>query len=267
MIKGEPQVNHNNQPVYMDAHDFTLVQRSRIIANVDKILYIGEVHEQEWLIEEVAALLGELCMNKKLSFLAVEYFNVEQQDIIDKWLRHEITFEELNSLYKQGPEGFNLAKYKPILDEARRCGTRIIGVMPPRTLARQVSRTLNIPTEYRDILDPLNVIPEYEEMITSLFPREGPMARIPVKNLLVAQSFKDSVAAAKVAEAIRLGPGAVIMGWAHVEVKGAVATRVAKLTGLNKHEYTVLGAGEGPSKVEFTKKNRGLLETDYLLIK
>lgn len=267
MIKGEPRVNHGDKPVYIDAYDFTPVERSKIVADVNKVLYVGEIHEQEWLIEELATLLGELCNNKKLSFLAVEYFNVEQQDVIDKWLRYEITFEELNSLYKQGPEGFNLVKYKPILEEARRCGARIIGVMPPRTLARQVSRTLNIPTEYRDIIDPFNIMPEYEEIITSLFPREGPMAQIPIKNLLVAQSFKDSVAAAKVAEALILGPGAVIMGWAHVEVKGAVATRVAKLTGLNKHEYTVLGSGKGPIKVEFTRKNRGLLETDYLLIK
>lgn len=267
MIKGEPRVNRSEKPVYLDARRFTTVSRTDVVSRVDKLLYIGEVHEQAWLIQEVASLLGEVCSNNKLSFLAVEYFNVEQQELVDKWLRHEISFEELYTLYKQGPEGFNLEKYRPILDVARVCGSRIIGVMPPRTLARQVTRSLEIPANYREILDPFDTLPEYEQIIKSLFPREGPMARIPLRNLLVAQSFKDSVAAATVAEALRLGPGVVIMGWAHVEVKGAVATRVARLTGMNRENYTVLGAGEGPSKIEFTRKNRSLLETDYLLIK
>lgn len=260
-------MNRYEEAVYLDAWEYNEVSEDMIISNTGKALYIGEVHEQDWLVRELSRLLRGLCHEGKLSFLAVEYFNVEQQDILDRWLEGYISFQELKDMYDKGPEGFNLNVYRPILEVAKDCGTRIVGVMPPRTIARQVSREMRVPLQYTHAPNPADMSNEYKQLLSKLFPREGPMARIPLNNLLFAQSFKDSVAASRIAEALRMGPGAVIMGWAHVEVKGAVATRTASLTGMERSDYLVLGAGVREHKIDFTRRNRRLLETDYLLVK
>lgn len=267
MVKGEPQVSSRAGPVYLDAYSFRIVPRAEIVGHPSHLYFIGEVHEREWLIREVAGLLTDLCARGRLSFLGVEYFNVEQQELVDSWLMGKISFEDLAREYEKGPEGFDLYKYRPMLETARECGARIIGVMPPRNIANMVARTGRIPEGYEGIPDPSILVREYEVLVSSLFPKQGPMARIPLRGLLLAQSFKDSVAALRVAEASRMGPGAVVMGWVHVEVKGAVATRTSRLLGLDRRDYLVLGAGEGEEKIEFTRRNRDLLETDYLLTK
>ncbi|MEB3807043.1 MAG: ChaN family lipoprotein [Desulfurococcales archaeon] len=254
-------------PRYIRLEDHAQVDRNAVVESYEKLLYIGEVHEQEWLVEEVTLLLGEACEAGKLGFLAMEHFNIEQQEILDGWLEDKLSFEELAAVYEKGPEGFNLRVYRPLMEAARDCGARVIGVMPPRDKAQIASRTGSMPWLPKGAPDPRDMSREYIELLSRLFPREGPMARIPVERLLLAQSYKDSIASWRIAEELKTGrSGMVLMGWAHVEVKGAVASRVSALSGLVKPGYRVVGARLDPGELDFYLENKGLVETDYLLL-
>ena len=232
------------------------------------LVFLGEVHERPWLVETYAGLVGEACRRGKLGFLGVEYFNYEQQRILDEWLAGERSWASLVAEYSRGPEGFNLEVYRPLLETARRCGACIIGVMPPRDKARTVTLTGAIPGLPSEAPDPRDYPSEYECVLRALFPREGPMARIPVERLVLAQSYKDSVAAWRVAEAYRrYGPGVVVMGWVHVETLGAVASRAARLLGLEPISWLVTGARESLNDAVEAARLARCLETRYLLIR
>ena len=208
------------------------------------VLFVGEVHERPWLVEELVGVLDSLCRRGLLGFLALEHFNIEQQGLLDEWARGGLSWEELVEEYSRGPEGFNLLVYKPLLEKALHCGARIAGIMVPRSMAQVVSREGRIPWLPRGAPDPkvyAGYTP-YRSLLESLFPREGPMARIPVERLVLAQSYKDSIAAWALARLAREKPGVVVMGWVHVEARGGVATRTAALVpGLR---YLVVGYRE-----------------------
>ncbi len=231
------------------------------------IIYLGEVHERPWLVETYSKVIRGLC--GQLRFLGVEYFNVDQQGLLDEWLSGKRTWRGLVEEYSRGPEGFNLDVYRPMLEAARECRVPILGVMPPRNVANRVARTGVVEDLPSGAPDPARYmgVREYRELVSSLFPRSGPMARIPVERLLLAQSYKDSVAAWRVSRAAgELGvPGVVIMGWAHVEPVGAVATRVRDTAGV---PGLVVGAREGsPDEVRGWYERWGwALETGYVVV-
>ncbi|MCE4620553.1 MAG: ChaN family lipoprotein [Desulfurococcales archaeon] len=233
-----------------------------------RIVFLGEVHERPWLVEAYARLMGEECRRGRLGFLGVEYFNYEQQGILDEWRASERSWYSLVAEYSNGPEGFSLEIYRPLLETARKCGARIIGVMPPRDKARIVTMTGSIPDLPSRAPDPGEYPSEYECLLRALFPREGPMARIPVERLVLAQSYKDSIAAWRVADAYRrYGPGVVVMGWVHVEALGGVASRAARLLGLKPIDWLVAGARETFYDAIDALRLAGCLETRYLLIR
>jgi len=215
-----------------------------IVSEAGRVVFLGEVHEREWLVGFMTGLLEALARDG-LDFLGVEWFNVEQQPLLDAWLEGSLSWQGLVEEYRKGPEGFNLDVYRPLLEAARGLGLRIVGVMPPRSLARRVSREGVIPWLPPGAPDPVEWAgrEEYRRLVSSLFPRAGPMARIPVERLLLAQSYKDSVAAWAVARAARHGRGLIVMGWVHVEPVGSVPSRVEHLLG--EAVGPVVGAREG----------------------
>jgi len=215
---------------------FVEARAGDIVSEAGRVVFLGEVHEREWLVGFMTGLLEALARDD-LDFLGVEWFNVEQQGLLDAWLEGSLSWEGLVEEYRKGPEGFNLDVYRPLLEAARGLGVRIVGVMPPRSLARRVSREGVIPWLPEGAPDPaVWAGRENRRLVSSLFPRQGPMAGIPVERLLLAQSYKDSVAAWVVAGAARRGRGLVVMGWVHVEPVGSVPSRVEAM----------LGEGVGP---------------------
>jgi len=206
---------------------------------------IGEVHEDPASIAMAREALLDACLEDPSTVLAVEYFNTKQQCLLDRWLHGETSWDELLQEYARGPEGFPLEKYRPLLEAAKSCGAPIIGVMPPRNLANQVARTGEVP-EWAASL-PASPRPEdwpgYRKALEPLFPRQGPMARIPVDRLVLAQSVKDAVAASTVASLLSRGHTVVlVMGWAHVELPGAVTDRALAIAGLPRSMSGIVGA-------------------------
>ncbi len=208
------------------------------------VVFLGEVHEREWIVSEAVSVLRALCDEGRLGFLALEHFNVEQQELLDSWLGGSMSWRELVEEYGRGPEGFNLEVYRPLLEAAASCGARIVGVMPPRDKARVVSREGRMPWLPEGAPDPAWYagFGPYRALLESLFPREGPMASIPVESLVLAQSYKDSVAAWVIARMLSRKTGMAVMGWVHVEARGGVATRLREL--VPWASYLVIGYRE-----------------------
>ena len=197
------------------------------------VLALGEEHEKTEIVAAFKKILAQRCELGLLKWVAVEYFNVKQQSLLDKWLQRRIDWKDLVREYSKGPEGFNLEVYKPILETARACNVRIVGVMPPRTEANRIARGGEPRLKPCLPIEP-SLYRGYSEDLKPLFPRSGPMARIPLEKLLLAQSYKDSLAACTVYSTLReYGAGGVlIMGWAHIEPRGSVPDRVELLSGM-----------------------------------
>ncbi len=207
----------------------------------------GEVHETPWAVRLAASLLRVVCEHGRLGWVGFEYFNIEQQALLDSWIQGSIGWSRLVEEYSEGPEGFNLEVYRPLLEQARACTSRLVALMPPRPVANSVAKSGQLPRGY-----PLEAEPQpeawarYREELEPLFPRVGPMARIPLDRLILAQSFKDSVAATVAARALtRWGRGFIVMGWAHVELPGAVVARALALSGLRESSAAVVSARRG----------------------
>jgi uncharacterized iron-regulated protein len=214
-----------------------------------RLVAFGEVHETPWAVELARRLLVEACLEGGVEWVGFEYFNTEQQGVLDAWASGAMDWRGLVDRYSRGPEGFNLEVYRPLLEAARSCAGRLVALMPPRPLANRVAKTGLIPPEAAPPVEPdPSAWPRYREALEPLFPREGPMARIPLERLLLAQSFKDSTAAGVVVEHLKRGRGFIVMGWAHVELPGAVVDRALAALGLPPEWALVVSARSGASE-------------------
>ncbi|MEB3774933.1 MAG: ChaN family lipoprotein [Desulfurococcales archaeon] len=210
------------------------------------IIYVGEVHERGWIVNCIRSLVNAL--RDRIGFIGMEHFNYTQQPLLDSWLRGSIGWGELVEEYRSGDEGFNLTIYKPLLEDARSLGIPVVGLMPPRRHASLIAHK-GLEALYQEAeppVDPGEVLREYRgyaDRFLSLIPRQGPMARLDPRRLLLAQAYKDTVMAYNALKALkRYGNGVVVTGWAHVEHNGTVPTRAKALD--PGHRYMVLTSRE-----------------------
>ncbi len=201
-------------------------------------IYLGEVHQRRWIISLSIDILERLAGMEGELYIGMEHFNIEQQDLLDAYLEGEMEWDELVEKYEEGPEGFDLEYYRPLIEWARDNNTHIYGLMPPRIYASQLVRLYmsgdkegvdRLLARYGISIDDLDAGEEYRERFLQLIPREGPMARLDPEALLLAQSFKDEVMARRIVElSRRYRAGYILTGSGHVEHKGSVPTRVVK---------------------------------------
>jgi len=252
---GELYIARTGEPVVLD--------RVVTMIRTPHIVFFGEKHEKpnviNWELRFLQALYTLASTNNAEFIVGMEHFNIEQQNVIDAYIKGEISWRDLIGIYTKGPEGFNLNYYKPVLDFARINSIEIVGLMPPRTDAKIIAKKgldQSILARYELYPDDVSRYPsEYRERLMDLFPREGPMASIDKEKLVLAQSFKDQVMAKRIAE--KLGRRTLfyaIMGSGHCEHVGSVPDRVKKLSKIN------------PSITVITTKVRGAGENDRDLI-
>ncbi len=201
-------------------------------------IYLGEVHQRRWIISLSLDILRRIMGKGGELYIGMEHFNQEQQEILEAFLEGDIEWEELVERYEEGPEGFDLEYYRPLIEWARDMGIPIYGLMPPRIYASQLVRLYmsgdkegveRLLARYGLSIDDLDAGEEYRERFLQLIPREGPMARLDPEALLLAQSFKDEVMARRIVElSRRYRAGYILTGSGHVEHKGSVPTRVVK---------------------------------------
>ena len=252
-----PRWRPGSEPVLLDTRLQTETRMEELLdcASRSRLTALGEVHNNP-LIVWVAAEILRAAASRGRVVLAVEYFNTEQQSLLDAWLDGRITWEALVDEYSRGPEGFPLETYRPLLEAARSLGVRIIGVMPPRTWANTLARGGRPPRMPRGPVDP-SLYPGYRGFLEPLFPRRGPMARIPVERLLEAQSYKDQWAAETVAQALHEAGVVLVMGWAHIEAPWGVPERAAGLAGVPGWMTCIAGSRLAGSLEELRAVLRG----------
>ncbi len=105
------------------------------------IIYFGEKHEVDQILEMQLKVLDVLCRNNPYLSVGLEMFNYEQQYLIDSYLQRKMSLEELTKEYHKGKECFNLNHYGKILDYARNNGLEVRGLIIPRQIAAMVTRT------------------------------------------------------------------------------------------------------------------------------
>ncbi len=252
-----------------------IVSRIRI----PHIVFFGETHENpsviDWELRVLQALYTLASKNNVEFIVGMEHFNIEQQDVIDAYIKGNISWRDLVDIYTEGPEGFDLDYYRSILDFARRHSIEVVGLMPPRTYAKIIAMkglSQSILAKYGFYPDDISRYPsEYRERLMDLFPREGPMAHIDEEKLVLAQSFKDQVMAKRIVE--KLGRHTLfyaIMGSGHCEHAGSVPDRVKALS-KNNPRVTVItvkvkGIGEyDKDLIDVATKNKHII-ADFLLI-
>jgi len=216
-----------------------------------ELIFLGEVHQRRWVIDLSLDILRHLGGGGG-TYIGLEHFNREQQELLDAYLEGELEWEELVREYEEGPEGFNLEYYRPLIEWGRDSGTAIYGLMPPRIYASQLVRLYmsgdtsameRLLARYGLTPEDLEAGQEYRERFLQLIPKEGPMARLDPEALLMAQSFKDEVMARRIAElSRRYRRGFILTGSGHVEHIGSVPTRVARLG--YRGGYTVITSRE-----------------------
>lgn len=251
--------------------DFRVVELRDVISKA-RILFYGEVHRVPWIIELARELIRLRYEAGLLRFVGLEYFNYRMYGLVRDWLDGRIGWDEFLSRYYMGPEKFPLEDYRPILDEVKRLGVEIIGVMPPRDEARKISRDgleaiekiVDSPVSPNEVrLD----YKGYRKRILEMIPKSGPMAMLDPEKIVMAQAYKDEVIAYKVAEAYRkLGPGMVITGYAHSEIYGSASTRLRNRGIQDYIVVTTRDAEYGEDVVE-EFKNYSPLEAGYIALK
>jgi uncharacterized iron-regulated protein len=206
------------------------------------IFFFGEIHENQSVVNWELRFLKALYMHAKETdselVVGMEHFNIEQQGLVDDYIKERIGWRELVDKYNKGPEGFNLNYYKPILDYARTHRIKVIGLMPPRTDAKIIARKgadQEVLVKYGLRRTDISMYPkEYRDRLIELFPRQGPMASIDREKLVLAQSSKDQIMAKTITE--RMNKNTLfyaIMGSGHCEHVGSVPDRVRILSEIN----------------------------------
>jgi uncharacterized iron-regulated protein len=218
----------------------SLVKATDIISGIKppSIIIFGELHENMDIVNaELSILKAAYNLSTKINtrlVLGMEHFNVQQQILLDKFLEDKIPWETLVDEYSRGPEGFNLEYYKPVLFFAKRHKIQVIGLMPPRNIAKIVVREglrQDLLERYGLQRSDIESYPKgYFDRFAKLIPQNGPMRVFSIKQLVIAQSFKDEVMATNIAKEIRKGAGLVyaIMGSGHCEHIGTVPDRIER---------------------------------------
>ncbi|MCE4614666.1 MAG: ChaN family lipoprotein [Desulfurococcales archaeon] len=244
------------------------------------IIFYGEQHENNEVVKGELSILKEvykLSVRKKLRLIiGMEHFNIQQQKILEEFLEDRITWKSLVDRYSEGPEGFDLEYYKPILFYAKKQKLRIIGLMPPRNEAKVVVRkglTSDILDKYKLDENDIKSYPrDYFDRFSQLVPRDGPMAIFGVEQLVLAQSFKDEVMALSIARALNKGADLFygIMGTGHCEHKGTVPSRIGKYVKniVNRTIITTrkLSGEESPADIAKRLRKDGLIIASYVYI-
>jgi uncharacterized iron-regulated protein len=113
----------------------------RRLAEVHVVL-LGEEHTAMDQKLFHARLVDALAATGRPVVLAMEFFQRDDRDALDRWRRGEIDDRELlveSGWYDRG--GYRWEYYRPVMEVARRHGMPIVGVNVPRDIPRAVNRS------------------------------------------------------------------------------------------------------------------------------
>lgn len=105
------------------------------------LIFVGEVHgNPEHHLIEVQILEALLKRCRPLT-IAMEFFEEEKQEVLDRYVRGEINEEQfLKAVDWAHSWGFDYSLYRPLLLLARQNRCRILAINAPRRIVREVAR-------------------------------------------------------------------------------------------------------------------------------
>ncbi len=208
-----------------------------VSSNLDKkIFYFGELHGKKDVLHVQMAIMRELAGHGSL-ILGLEMFNMHQQILLDAYLQGQISRDELEQKYKEGPEGFPLDHYGQLLDLARDLNIPVKGLIIPRNIASLVVRNgIEALKEHQELFslkdDYIPGTKEHEDYFVSLIKNSMPMmkAGFSYERFFQAQVVKDSSMARNIIQALKETEWKprmlVITGSGHVDYRFGVPERV-----------------------------------------
>ena len=169
------------------------------------VIFIGEEHESRISHHAELALLKGLAKRDPNLVLALEMFERDVQDILDAYLKGEIS--EKTFLKQSRPWPNYLEDYRPLIEFAKKKGMPVIAANIPRRTAAAVSMANEISPDVMGedrIYLPRTVCLKskeyYKRFASSMeeMPHFTPMKGMMVDGLYKAQVLKDAVMAASV---------------------------------------------------------------------
>ncbi|GAB4388263.1 MAG: ChaN family lipoprotein [Thermodesulfovibrionales bacterium] len=197
------------------------------------VVYVGELHQVPEVLSFERDLVAGLADAGREPSVGLEMFNVLQQRALDLYLAGALSAEKFMELYELSPEGFDLRRYMPLVDEAAGRRLRLIALNVPRDVASAVALKGLDAAELEGLRlreeDVREASRDYREMLSDVY-RRHPHERISEENFILAQSIKDEMMAETIRYCLVGGlassPLVVIAGKGHVEYGLGVPERV-----------------------------------------
>jgi uncharacterized iron-regulated protein len=140
-IPGVTEPFHRNQIVDLASGGVVSFDRLMEQALTRDFIFFGENHDDtaHHLIE-IQILQGLFARNPSLT-MAMEFFQQDQQGILDRYTLGNLTEEEfLEEINWKKTWGFPYYFYRPLLLAAKQHGTRILALNAPREIVKKVAR-------------------------------------------------------------------------------------------------------------------------------
>lgn len=141
-VEGVP--GHFAEGRIVDLHQGKAISFDQLISNLEGIdlIFVGEVHDNpEHHLMEVQILQALTARYAPLT-VAMEFFDVTQQPILDQYMERAIPEDQFltDADWNKG-WSFPYHFYRPLLLAAREKGDRLIGINAPASVVRKVARS------------------------------------------------------------------------------------------------------------------------------
>lgn len=182
----------------IDFYDF-----SQKILVYDIILF-GEKHDDEFTHKLESITFESMFKNNKKIALSLEMFEKDVQNILDSYLKNEITESEF--LQSSRPWPNYQTDYKPLIEFARENKIPVIASNIPRKFASIISKsgkdslykTENIKDLFFEpVVDLQSYKERFFEFMSSIMPT-SPMGNLNKENTYISQLFKDATMAGSI---------------------------------------------------------------------
>lgn len=226
--------------------NFPTLQQQQVLQELRKadVVYLGETHTSVEDHQAQFEIIRELHRQNPKIAIAMEMFQRPYQSAIDRYLRGELTEEQLVEQTEYNQRwGFPWEYYAPILRFARENQLPAIALNTPTKVTRKVARQglESLTEKERQYIPPLDEIrtdnAEYRQMVRESFEQHmtgGHGSSVKFENFFLAQVLWDETMAEAIAEFIKANPDyqvVVLAGQGHVVYGYGIPSRVARRLG------------------------------------
>lgn len=186
-------------------------ETGRMLADLEKakVVFVGEFHDQRDHHHLQLEIIRHLHSRNVLLAIGFEMFKIDQQPLLDRWVRGEVPLEEFVARYLQG-WNINWAEYDSIMLFARNNAIPMIALDAPADLVQAVSR------KGGGIINPavraqlpagvtMAISPSYRKFMSRAF-RTHQIPDFMFDNFCAAQGLRNSVMARRIAGYLQGNP-------------------------------------------------------------